>query len=198
VFGSFNASRKINRGLIALWSRLLRETPGSTMILKSFDFAARGATERLRDEFARHGIGPDRLTFLAATRSLAEHLALYSRMDVALDAFPYHGTTTTCEALWMGVPVVTLAGRTHAGRVGVSLLTNAGVPELIAPSEDEYVRIARETALDGPRLAAYRASLRGHIAASPICDADAFAARFQEALRAMWRAWCSGGAGGAG
>ncbi|GJQ29513.1 MAG: hypothetical protein HBSAPP03_13970 [Phycisphaerae bacterium] len=191
VFGSFNAARKINPGLIALWARLLNAVPGSRLILKSFDFAAKGAIDRISADFSANGIAHDRLTFMTATPSLADHLALYSRMDVALDAFPYHGTTTTCEALWMGVPVVTLAGNTHAGRVGISLLSNAGCPELIAHSEDEYVRCAANLIADPTRLAAYRTTLRSRLAASPICDAPGFAARFGQALRAMWGAWCT-------
>ncbi|MFA6046244.1 MAG: tetratricopeptide repeat protein [Phycisphaerales bacterium] len=190
VFGSFNASRKINAGLVRLWSRLLRETPRATLILKSFDFVSKGAADRIRGEFRAQGITDDRLTFLAATKTLAEHLALYSRMDVALDAFPYHGTTTTCEALWMGVPVVTLAGNTHAGRVGVSLLTNVGVPELIAETEDDYVRLASELAQDAVRLGGYRVSLRDKMGASALCDPEAFATRWWAALREMWRRAC--------
>jgi protein O-GlcNAc transferase len=190
TFGSFNAARKINPGLVALWARILRRVPGARMILKSFDFAAPHAVARVAGEFARQGIDDGRLMFLSATRSLAEHLALYSRIDVALDAFPYCGTTTTCEALWMGVPVVTLAGRTHAGRVGVSLLTNAGAPELVAPDPDAYVEIASTLGTDAARLAAYRRDLRGRLARSALCDAPGFAARFGQALRAMWREYC--------
>lgn len=192
TFGSFNAARKINPGLIALWARLLASVPGSRLILKSFDFAASGAVDRIRAEFDRHSIHPDRLTFMAATKSLGEHLALYSQMDVALDAYPYHGTTTTCEALWMGVPVVTLAGNTHAGRVGVSLLTNAGVPELIARDEDGYVALAESLVSDAARLRAYRENLRGQLASSPICDAVGFAERFGAMLRGMWGGYCRG------
>jgi predicted O-linked N-acetylglucosamine transferase (SPINDLY family) len=193
AFGSFNASRKINAGLIEVWARLLRRVPNATLLLKSFDFATRGPADRIRDEFVRRGIDASRLTFLAATPSLAAHLALYSRMDVALDAYPYHGTTTTCEALWMGVPVVTLAGATHAARVGVSLLTNAGASELIAESPEAYVDLAAGLAGDADRLRAYRATLRGRLASSPVCDAPGFARRFDGALRAMWRAYCARG-----
>ncbi len=193
VFGSFNASRKINRGVIAAWAKILHRVPGSSMILKSFDFAAKGAMERIREEFAKHGVGEGRLTFMSATKSLTDHLALYSRMDVALDAFPYNGTTTTCEALWMGVPVVALRGESHAGRVGVSLLTNAGVSELIAADEEQYVSLAAALAEDAPRLAAYRAELRSAIAGSAICDTQGFSRRFEGALRAMWKAWCARG-----
>lgn len=190
VFGSFNAARKINPRLVALWSRLMQAVPNSRIILKSFDFAAKGAIDRITADFNANGISTERLTFMTATPSLADHLALYSRMDVALDAFPYHGTTTTCEALWMGVPVVSLAGNTHAGRVGVSLLTNAGAPELIAATEDDYVRLAIALVNDPARLAEYRRTLRDKLAASPLRDAPAFAARFGAALRDMWRSHC--------
>ncbi len=190
VFGSFNAARKINPRLIALWSRLLRQVPTSRLILKSFDFAAKGAIDRITADFNANGIAEGRLTFMTATPSLADHLALYARMDVALDAFPYHGTTTTCEALWMGVPVVSLAGNTHAGRVGVSLLTNAGAPELIAPTEDDYIRLAVDLVNNPARLAEYRHTLRDKLAASPLRDAPAFAARFGATLREMWQTHC--------
>ena len=186
TFGSFNASRKINRPLIALWARLLRAVPASRLMLKSFDFASPAVAQRIRDGFVDEQIDLARIDFLAATKSLADHLALYARMDVALDAFPYCGTTTTCEALWMGVPVVSLAGNTHAGRVGVSLLSAVGAPELIAQSESEYVALAGGLAQDPPRLATYRAALREQLKKSPVLDAPGFARRFGDALRAMW------------
>jgi len=111
-------------------------------------------------------------------------------VDIALDTFPYHGTTTTCEALWTGVPVVTLAGQAHASRVGVSLLTNVGLPELVAYSGDEYVKIASELAADLPRLALLRATLRGKMERSMLMDAPHFARQIETAYRDMWRAWC--------
>jgi predicted O-linked N-acetylglucosamine transferase (SPINDLY family) len=109
-------------------------------------------------------------------------------VDIALDTFPYHGTTTTCEALWMGVPVVTLAGQTHASRVGVSLLSNLGHPEWIATSPEGYVKIAVELAGDLPRLAQLRSTLRGRMEASPLMDAPGFAREIEAAYREMWRA----------
>ena len=121
----------------------------------------------------------------------AQHLALYGRVDIALDPFPYHGTTTTCEALWQGVPVVTLAGRTHAARVGVSLLTNVGLPELIAANTDDYIRIAASLATDLPRLSEWRATLREKMKASPLMNAPRFTRNVEHAYREMWRAWCA-------
>jgi len=195
IFGSFNATKKINRSVIALWARVLEATPGSRLLLKAFDLRDPAVPERITGRFADRGIDASRLIFLPATKGLAEHLAVYSRVDVGLDPLPYNGTTTTCEALWMGVPVVTLAGRTHAGRVGVSLLNNVGAPELVTQSEDEYVAAASRLAQDGARLAQYRATLRGMMAASPLCDAPGFAARLGDALRRMWSAHCDGAEG---
>jgi protein O-GlcNAc transferase len=123
----------------------------------------------------------------------ARHLDLYSQVDIALDPFPYHGTTTTCEAIWMGVPVVTLAGDRHRARVGVSLLSAVGRQDLIARDEAEYRRIALELAGDHARRDALRRSLRGSMAASALCDGEGYAAAFAGAVRQMWRAWCRGG-----
>ena len=108
-----------------------------------------------------------------------------------IPAFPYHGTTMTCEALWMGVPVVALAGKTHASRVGVSLLTNVGLPELIASSPEEYITIAARRAADTARLTELRATLREKMKASPLMDAPRFARNVEAAYREMWRAWCA-------
>ena len=189
VFGSFNASHKHNRQLIGVWARILKEVPNATMVLKAQDLSE-GVAARLLSRFAAAGISPDRVHIMESTKSLAEHLSAYGQVDVALDPFPYNGTTTTCEALWMSVPVVALAGRTPASRVGVSLLTNAGIPELIAQSEDEYVRLATDLISDAPRLAAYRSTLRDRLAVSAIGDAKGYAQRLGAAFRNMWRAYC--------
>jgi protein O-GlcNAc transferase len=190
VFGSFNAARKTTPGTARLWSRILQSVPGSRLALKSQDFSDPLIPERMLARFAQHGIGPERIEILRPTKAIADHLALYSRIDIGLDPIPYHGTTTTCEALWMGVPVVTHAGRIHADRVGVSLLSNVGAPELIGRDEDDYVRVAVELASDPARLGAYRATLRQRLAASPICDPKGYAERLGAAFRAMWRAYC--------
>ncbi|MSU71780.1 MAG: hypothetical protein EXS43_05505 [Opitutus sp.] len=117
----------------------------------------------------------------------AGHLAEYLAVDIALDTYPYHGTTTTCDALWMGVPVITLAGEEHRSRVGVSLLTAVGLQEWVAGSPAEYVVRAVELARDRPRLAALKAQLRGRMAASPLVDGRAFTAKLEAAFAAMMR-----------
>jgi predicted O-linked N-acetylglucosamine transferase (SPINDLY family) len=117
-------------------------------------------------------------------------LALYNRVDIALDPFPYNGTTTTCEALWMGVPVVTLRGDRHAGRVGASLLNQIDLTDLIANSVEEYAEIAVALASNARRLDDLRRSLRPRMAASPLCDGRAFARKMEAAFRTMWQHWC--------
>jgi predicted O-linked N-acetylglucosamine transferase (SPINDLY family) len=178
-------------GIGRLWARLLDRVPGSRLLLKSINLGP-GSTRRLMlERLASWGIDPSRVDLRAGNALRRDHLGEYAPMDVALDTYPYHGTTTTCEALWMGVPVVTLAGRVHASRVGVSLLTAAGLPELIAPDENAYLRIAAELAADRGRLASMRGGLRDRLRASTLCDAPAYTRRVEGALREMWRAWCA-------
>jgi len=131
----------------------------------------------------------DRLILHDWTATSSQHLAAYQQIDIALDPFPYHGTTTTCESLWMGVPVVALAGTTHVSRVGVSLLTCAGLAELVAGSETEFVRRASELAGDLPRLAEMRRGLRQRVRISPLTDARQFTRDLEDAYRLMWRRW---------
>jgi predicted O-linked N-acetylglucosamine transferase (SPINDLY family) len=193
TFGSFNAPMKIGTGTLDAWARVLREVPGSRLLLKGRPFGDAGVRRRVQDELAGRGIDAQRIEFALWTPTIRDHLACYSRVDVALDTFPYNGTTTTCEALWMGVPVVTLEGRMHAGRVGASLLTAVGKPELIARTTDEYVALAARLARDPGRLASLRFSLREKMATSPLRDETGHAARFEAALRSAWREWCESG-----
>ena len=190
TFGSFNNPAKLSPRVLALWSRVLRDVPGSGLLLKGVGFEIPAVRERLRAAAEGAGIEPSRLEVLPTTRTPAEHLGTYARVDIALDTYPYHGTTTTCEALWMGVPVVTLEGPVHVSRVGVSLLRAAGCPEWIASDEDAYVRVALGLAADPAALARVRAGLRQRVAASPLADEAAFNARFEAALRSTWGAWC--------
>ncbi|HEY1980883.1 MAG TPA: tetratricopeptide repeat protein [Xanthobacteraceae bacterium] len=190
TFGSFNSFTKLNPGTLSLWSRVLREVPGSRLVLKATQFKDADTRSRAADAFAAAGIAPERLDLLPPLSAAADHLARYARVDIALDPLLYNGTATTCEALWMGVPVVTLRGDRHAARVGASILTAAGLERLIAATPDEYVAIAAALARDRDELSALRGSLRGRLIASPLCDAAGFARAMQDAYRRMWRAWC--------
>ena len=121
---------------------------------------------------------------------MSDHLGLYSRIDIALDTFPYNGTTTTCEALWMGLPVITLAGSRHAGRVGVSLLSQVGMDEFIADDKRAYVEVAARLAGDREKLRRLRVDLRKRLAGSALCNSVAFVQNVENAYRNMWLAWC--------
>lgn len=181
TFGSFNALPKVNPGVARLWARVLLAVPNARLLLKG-RFYAEKPRRALLDVFAAAGVEPARVELLGHTPSTAEHLAAYNRVDVALDTFPYHGTTTTCEALWQGVPVVTLAGDAHMSRVGVSLLDAVGLGELAAPDEDAYVRLAAELATDTPRLTALRRGMRDRLRASPLLNGATYARRVEDAL----------------
>ncbi len=190
-FGSFNVAGKISTATIDLWVRVLKAVLGSTLLLKSNSIESDASWVLLRRAFEAAGLEPHRLVGVARTKSLREHLALYDDLDVALDPTPYNGTTTTCEALWMGVPVVALWGDRHAARVSGSLLTAAGLPELIADTPEAYVELARALADDEPRRARYRATLRDQVAGSMLCDGPGMARRFEAALRTAWKDACS-------
>ena len=122
-----------------------------------------------------------------------DHLALYNEVDIGLDPFPYNGTTTTCEALWMGMPVIAVLGDRHAARVSASILTRVGLEDLIAADPAAYVRIGTRLAADPARIAHIKSTLRATMAASPLCDAPAFARRMEGAFRRMWTDWCETG-----
>lgn len=191
TFGSFNLLGKVSSATRAAWARILEAVPHSRLLLKDACFGTEPGRERYRALLASSGIDPARVDLIGKTRSRADHLALYARLDLALDPFPYAGTTTTCEAMFMGVPVLTLAGRGHAERVGASLLSAVGLPELITTSTDGYVARAAQLAADPARLGSLRAGLRDRLLASPLCDARGFVNRWEDALRALWRDWCS-------
>lgn len=182
TFGSFNSCYKLTPRLIALWSRLLARVPQSRLMLLTVGAGA--AERRVRDLFAQNGIAQDRIELVPRVTH-EEFLAAHARADIALDSFPYHGTTTTCFSLWMGVPVVTLAGAVHASRVGVSLLTNLGAPEWIARDEEDYVEIAARLAGNPSGLAELRSGLRDRMRRSPLTDGKSFARDFENALRVM-------------
>jgi predicted O-linked N-acetylglucosamine transferase (SPINDLY family) len=191
VFGALHKLDKLNDQVIALWAELLRDLPAARLLLCRHTLQG-GTAGHWRGEFARRGVAPERLELRQVEPVGMGHLRVYDEIDVALDAFPWGGHTTACEALWMGVPVVTLRGRLHAGRMVASVLTALGLQELIARTPEDYRRIAGGLAADAGRRAGLRATLRGRMRASPLCDAAGFTRGLEAAYRALWRAWCTG------
>jgi predicted O-linked N-acetylglucosamine transferase (SPINDLY family) len=191
TFGSFSNFIKVTPDLLDMWARILGAVPNSRLF-----FRARGMTDaRFQQDilpiFERHGVNSERITILGHARSVIDNLRDYHNLDIALDTFPYHGTTTTCESLYMGVPVITLAGRSHVSRVGVSLLQSVGIPDLIAETADDYVSAAIALANDLRRLLDLRKSLRGMVLASPLTDNITFTRHLEAAYRLMWQRWCA-------
>jgi predicted O-linked N-acetylglucosamine transferase (SPINDLY family) len=188
TFGSFNNMPKLGPRIIALWARVLKAVPGSKLLLKTKPFNDCDVRARTEKEFACHGISPGRLILTGHSASLQQHLESYADIDIALDTFPYNGTTTTCEAIWMGVPVVALEGSHHAGRVGLSLLSRLGLKHLVAPSADKYAATAAFLARNINQLAVLRRTLRPAMASSSLCNAPAYAECLKNAYLEMWRA----------
>ncbi|MGQ0629240.1 MAG: O-linked N-acetylglucosamine transferase, SPINDLY family protein [Phycisphaerales bacterium] len=193
TFGCFNAAGKINDPLLDLWARVLHAAPGSRLIIKNRSLSGPAFRELTIKPLAAAGVDPARIDLRGWTEAGTHHLDAYNQIDVALDSFPYTGTTTTCESLYMSAPVVSLAGDSHVSRVSASILTAVGRPHLVAASKDEYVRIAAALAADLPALAAERAGLRSALMASPVGDAAGMARALEGAYRAMWQTWCSAG-----
>jgi len=190
TFGSFNNLAKINDTVVALWARILHAVDGSCLFLKTNQLTSPGARQVMIARFAAQGIEANRL-ILEGSSPRAEHLAAYQRVDIALDPFPLPGGTTSVEALWMGAPLLTLVGNHFLSRIGESTLQNAGLPEWIAFSADEYVERAVSHARDVDRLAALRNGLRQQVLDSPLFDAPRFASNFKAAMRDMWTKWCN-------
>jgi len=190
TFGSFNNLSKITLSTVSTWARILEATPKSRLLLKNASLADVETRRRYLALFVERGIDIERLEFLSHISSESAHLETYNRIDIGLDTFPYNGTTTTCEALWMGVPVICLRGDRHASRVGASILTRVGQPNLIAETIDDYVAVAGALAKDQARLTTLRQSLRPAMATSPLCDAQGFTRDVETAYKDMWRVWC--------
>jgi protein O-GlcNAc transferase len=191
TFGSFNNLSKIGDSVIELWARILASVPTSRLFLKARGLSDEEPRERLRAAFSKQGIDAGRIEFATYAATTVEHSAVYGQIDIALDPFPYNGATTTCEALWMGVPVVTLMGRTHAGRVGASLLSRIGCEDLVATSPETYVQTAVNLAHDVPRLNSLHRDLRERIAGSALTNASLITRDIETAYREMWHRWCS-------
>jgi predicted O-linked N-acetylglucosamine transferase (SPINDLY family) len=189
TFGSFNNPAKITSPIVEAWAAILDRVAGSRLVLKHQGMNYDSVATKLAREFSRSGVDPRRIECLGwSPHGLL--MAEYARIDLALDTYPYSGGLTTCEALWMGVPVIACPGETFASRHSMSHLSNVGLTETIARDLDEYVELAVSLARDLPRLAALRAGLRDRMAASPLCDGKRFAENLMRILREIWREWC--------
>ncbi len=188
TFGSFNNLTKMNDAVVAVWARILNSVPGSRLLLKTKQLSEPAVCDKTLQRFAACGIAPERLLLSKTTVSRDDHLAAYNKVDIALDTFPYPGVTTSAEALWMGVPVLSLRGDRFMSGTAGSIAHNAGLPDWVAADEDDYVAKAVAFASDLQRLARLRAGLRQQVLASPLFDAPRFARNFEDALWGMWQA----------
>lgn len=186
TFGSFNNATKITPTTAALWSRVLRALPDAHLVLKAHLLEQADTRHYVLRLFAQNGVRASRVTLLPFFDATADHLNFYNTIDIALDPYPYNGTTTTCEALWMGVPVITLVGPTHYARVGLTLLHSVGLSEFAAHDADSYVRAAVNLANDLDRRAQLRVELRNQLKRSALCDHVTFARGFEAGLEYMW------------
>lgn len=191
TFGCFNNLNKLGDVALALWARVLASVPRSRLFLKTKQLGNDAVRQSILERFAARGIGPAQLILEGFSPSRAEHMGAYQRVDIAFDPFPYPGITTSVEGLWMGVPLLTMAGRRFVSRQGVGVLMNAGLPQWIAADQDDYATKAIAHAADLENLAALRAGLREKVLGSPLFDASRFARHFEAALRAMWGEWCN-------
>jgi predicted O-linked N-acetylglucosamine transferase (SPINDLY family) len=190
TFGSFNNFAKVTPGVLSAWAALLQAVPGSRLVIVAHDVPS--LREYLASTFTAENVDPQRVQ-LVGRCPRGEYLAWMGRVDVALDPFPFNGHTTTCDALWQGVPVVTLAGATYASRFGSSAHVSLGLQELIAQSPPQYVEIAARLAGDAEKLKHLRLTLRDRMAASPLLDFAGFTRNLEAAYRQMWTDWCARG-----
>jgi protein O-GlcNAc transferase len=190
TFGSFNNLAKVTPNVITVWAEILRRSPDSRLLLKARPLADSETRDRMLAQFEAHNIDAERIILRSRTSSMADHLSQYADMDIALDTFPYNGTTTTCEALWMGVPVVSLAGARHAARVGASLLHRVGLDTCVAPDVTQYAAIAQALGGESDRLLKLRRTLRETIAASSLCDPAMITFDVENAYESMTKKEC--------
>jgi protein O-GlcNAc transferase len=187
TFGCLNNPAKVSDDVLAVWSRVLAVVPGSRLLIRAG--AGRSAEERTRGLLTACGIAAERLEFAGRTATRFAYLELYHALDIALDPFPYNGVTTTCDAMWMGVPVIGLAGRMSVSRQGVRFLQAVGLDELLAETLEDYVRIATALASDLARLADLRSGLRERLNRSPLMDAGRLTRDLETAYVGIWKNW---------
>jgi predicted O-linked N-acetylglucosamine transferase (SPINDLY family) len=185
TFGSSNSIRKITPHCLALWAEILRSVPQSRLALKWSSFEDPAVRARALELLRPFGISDDRIVWSGYTKGQSSHLQFYNTVDIALDTFPYNGTTTTCDALSMGVPVVSIYGLHHASRVSLSILSRIGYPEMAVAERAEYVSQAIALASDPQRLATLRSSLRQSLERSALFKHKRFVSAFEETLRSL-------------
>ncbi|XVE61445.1 hypothetical protein DITRI_Ditri06bG0040600 [Diplodiscus trichospermus] len=190
TFGSFNNLAKITPQVLQVWARILCAVPNSRLVVKCKPFCCDSVRQKFLTTLEELGLESVRVDLLPLILLNHDHMQAYSLMDISLDTFPYAGTTTTCESLYMGVPCVTMAGSVHAHNVGVSLLSKVGLQHLIAKNEDEYVQLALNLASDVTALQKLRTSLRDLMSKSPVCDGQNFTSGLEATYRNMWRRYC--------
>jgi protein O-GlcNAc transferase len=191
TFGSFNNASKLSVEILTLWATVLQAVEGSRLVLKCWQMADPEVRRRVSGIFVECGIDESRIDFLGMLADSNEHLDAYNRIDIALDTYPYNGATTTLEALWMGVPVISLAGWRTASCYGLSFLSTLGYGEFATSTPEQFVQTARDLAADLPRLAKIRGQLREQLERSPLCDESGFAQVVEAAYHEMWNRWCS-------
>jgi protein O-GlcNAc transferase len=188
---SCNNFAKVTPDVQRLWAAVLLAIPNSRLIMQTTAVAGEYTKKVVTERFVQQGVSSNRLEFRGST-DFPIYLKLLERSDMTLDPYPFNGGTTTCHSLWMGAPVVTLAGDRHASRMGLSMMTAIGLPEFVAHTPEEYVAIAKTFAADLPRLSAIRAGMRERLNASPLLDAKAYTRNLESAYRRVWRQWCQG------
>lgn len=189
VFGSFNNLTKVNSHTISLWIALLHAIPHGYLYLKTPSFKDRECVEQFYRDFEQQGISRDRLIFRGPS-GLDDMMEEYLQIDIGLDPLPYNGGTTTLQALWMGVPVISLAGDNFCGRMGASILHYAGLDDWVAESEDDYIAIAQQKARHLIELRKLKSGLRAHLKASPLFDNEGFTRALETAYQTLWERYC--------
>jgi predicted O-linked N-acetylglucosamine transferase (SPINDLY family) len=191
TFGSFNNYAKLSKPLLELWSQILQAVPNAKLCLKARSLNDSEAQQSLRNQFINLGIESERLILTHYAPSTEAHLNTYAKIDIGLDTYPYNGATTTCEALWMGVPVVTLVGERHASRMGLSILATVGLTELIANTPEAYRQICVQLAKNIEHLQLLRAQLREKMQTSPLMDGTTFTQHLETTYQNLWKTWCN-------
>ena len=189
TFGCFNNYSKVTDAMLLLWRKILADVPGARLLLKSRLFGSEEGRSLAVERFGRLGLDASRIELRGFS---SDYLAEYADMDIALDTAPYTGGLTTCEALYMGVPVVTLKGGTHGARFGASLLQNAGLPELVAEDAAQYVEIAKLLASSPETLRMLREKQRDMLLASPLMNFRQYVQEVEAAYEEVWRRWEDG------